>query len=87
MSKDKNDNICPNCGATLNANTGCTDGTKPEPGDISICLYCQSINIFSEHMTTLKLPQERYDAFSDEEKAEIEKVIQQLKALNIKFKG
>lgn len=86
MSKDRNDNICPSCGARLNANTGCTDGSQPEPGDISICLYCQSINVFSEHLTTLKLPQEKYDKLSDEEKAEIQEAIKMVKALNIKYK-
>jgi ribosomal protein L32 len=86
MDKNQSDNICPNCGAILNANTACTDGTKAGPGDISICLYCQSVNILSEHMTTLKLSQEEYDALDADIRAKIEKVIEVAKAMNIKYK-
>lgn len=41
---------CPNCKETLDAamNTDATTGNIPSDGDISVCAYCGSINVFKE---------------------------------------
>jgi hypothetical protein len=38
---------CPSCGKVLDAARSITQRRlTPQPGDISICLYCRAINIF-----------------------------------------
>lgn len=40
---------CRDCGADLNAATGAYDVTAdPDPGDVSVCLYCGCLSIFTE---------------------------------------
>lgn len=38
---------CPNCGKKLDCAT-CESEIKPEPGDISVCIYCTSFLIFND---------------------------------------
>ena len=41
--------LCPTCKISLDGASGVDCGdASPEPGDIAICPYCQSINVFSE---------------------------------------
>lgn len=38
---------CPHCGAKLDGATS-GDGAKPEPGDVTVCIYCGGINCFTD---------------------------------------
>ena len=38
---------CPTCGKLLDAATPATDpGTRPSPGDISVCIYCGGLGMY-----------------------------------------
>jgi hypothetical protein len=38
--------ICPTCGKTLDSAAGIGNPQLPNPGDVSICLYCANVAIF-----------------------------------------
>lgn len=42
---------CPHCGHILSAHSG---DQMPEPGDVSICYYCQHPSIFIDHFRIRK---------------------------------
>jgi hypothetical protein len=43
---------CPHCRHELNAATDTLrEGDRPQPGDISVCVYCAGINQWSADMT------------------------------------
>ena len=47
---------CPHCGACTNANSQLAgDAGKPQPGDLSICLYCSLPAVFGDGLA-LRLP-------------------------------
>ena len=46
---------CPHCSTVCDAATALTPGTQPDAGDISICLYCCGLALFTEEMD-LRLP-------------------------------
>jgi hypothetical protein len=39
---------CPACGTVLDAATGLTGKEGPEPGDLTVCLYCSAVLMFEE---------------------------------------
>ena len=41
---------CPSCGKKLDAATHPTEDVAPLPGDVTICLCCQDILIFTEDL-------------------------------------
>ena len=49
-------NVCPNkeCGKTLDGATNAddiNDKSSPEPGDVSICTYCETFLVYDDTMT------------------------------------
>lgn len=46
---------CLNCGKKLNACSSATAESMPNPGDITICLYCGHIMSFSDDMSLCEL--------------------------------
>jgi hypothetical protein len=40
---------CPECGVVNSGALG-VDGTRPKKGDVSICMYCRHISIFTEDL-------------------------------------
>lgn len=55
-------NFCPNCKKTMDSATSIDrDNHKPIPGDISICLYCQSLLIFDDNLMSQNPTQEQID--------------------------
>lgn len=49
MGKDH----CPNCNKLLDAATELSKEVKPNPGDISICIYCGTILVFAVDMALM----------------------------------
>lgn len=43
---------CPECGSKIDGSTPCGDDSElhPEPGDISMCLYCGVWLLFDAHL-------------------------------------
>lgn len=41
---------CPACGHDIEASTHLVDEVSPEPGDVSVCLYCGEFYIFDDDM-------------------------------------
>ncbi len=41
---------CPSCGKKLDAATHPTEDVAPSPGDVTICLGCQDVLIFTEEL-------------------------------------
>lgn len=41
---------CPTCGKTLDAATHPTEDVSPSPGDVTICIGCQDILIFTDEL-------------------------------------
>ena len=42
---------CPDCGAGLDRATETRPGAVPRPGDVSICMHCNAVNVFAEDLT------------------------------------
>lgn len=42
---------CPQCGAGLDGALGLTDDAGPKAGDITICLECRAVSVFSDAMS------------------------------------
>lgn len=53
---------CGHCGKVLDGSSKASDGTDPEPGDITFCIYCGGLNRFGEGL--------RLEGLSDEAAAE-----------------
>lgn len=43
---------CPVCRAEIDGQTSVAGQFTPKPGDVTVCLYCQSILIFTEDLQT-----------------------------------
>ncbi len=41
---------CPNCNTLVDMAVDPIGTMIPNPGDISVCIYCESVNIFSDDM-------------------------------------
>jgi len=58
-----NDNIkCPTCSKPADAATGIDHEKNPNPGDIAICFYCGSVNIYyweNDQLILIKAPKSK----------------------------
>jgi hypothetical protein len=46
---------CPRCRHEVDAATHPTEDVRPRPGDVSVCIGCQGVNLFAEDLT-LRMP-------------------------------
>jgi len=44
-------NRCPRCNEKLDAASALTEDVAVEPGDISMCMYCQAFLVFKDDLT------------------------------------
>jgi hypothetical protein len=49
---------CPNCGKTLDAAGSFAEGITPDPGDLTICLYCGHFMAFDDDLSFRELTPE-----------------------------
>jgi hypothetical protein len=61
---------CGHCGKDLDSASG-DGGHKPNPGDVSVCVYCCGINEFDAELRLVKLTDEQIDALPSESASEI----------------
>lgn len=59
---------CPYCNAEINRATSASGAEAPSPGDLSLCVYCQGLSVFSDDLTFRKI--------TDEERASIDEETQ-----------
>lgn len=59
---------CPSCGHEVDVSTSVQEDAVPNPGDISLCAYCGSINMFSSDMALIELPKVLFDTFDEDTK-------------------
>ena len=68
---------CPGCGAACDASTNLLGKQGPEPGDVSICLYCGMLMKFTDDMMLRQLTgTEMIEVLKDERVAKIERARQ-----------
>ena len=44
-------NFCPECNKKLDAATGVDHDSRPEPNDVTVCLYCATVLQFNDDLT------------------------------------
>lgn len=62
--------LCPHCGHLLDAATGLEAGTKPSPGDFSICLSCIEPLRFNDDLRPVAFAPGEYEALAQTHPAE-----------------
>jgi hypothetical protein len=62
---------CPACQRTLDAATDILGQATPEPGDLSVCVYCSVVLTFNTDLTLRSLRQAEFDALSEELRAQL----------------
>jgi hypothetical protein len=58
--------VCPRCGADADGATGIDDSEPvraPKPGDLVVCLYCGSFNVYREDLTQREMTAEELASF------------------------
>ena len=72
---------CPHCG-TVNDGHTAVDGSSacPQAGDVSICLYCSGVAIFTEHSLRVLDDAEFNEVMADPEMQQAIQVIAQMRA-------
>jgi hypothetical protein len=65
---------CLHCGAPLDGASGVGVDASPDPGDITVCIYCGHIMAFADDLTMRPLTDaEAYEAAGDERILAIQK--------------
>ncbi len=57
---------CPNCGHMIDACTGLQGKESPDPGDVTICMYCGALLRYGEGLSLIKLSPENAKKLCDE---------------------
>lgn len=52
---------CLNCGKLLDAAMNANTNERPDPGSLSICLYCGAVTIFGDDLRLRPLTQGEFD--------------------------
>lgn len=68
-------NLCTKCGYMVDAATGVSNGRDiPKPGDVSVCLNCGAVHIFTIALLLREPTQEEIDSFEPGFKAFLQHV-------------
>lgn len=71
---------CPSCEMALDAATDAYGEATPEPGDLTVCIYCAAILVFTDTMG-LRLPtDEEFAALPQETRQSVERLVQTINA-------
>jgi hypothetical protein len=67
---------CPKCGADLDGATA-ADGSrdKPEPGSLSVCIYCEALLHYDDNLRLAELTPDEFSALPEESQREITHVL------------
>jgi len=64
-------NQCPNCGKDIDSATGMDKGVPPNPGDLSVCLYCASFLVFNDDLSVRMITLEEVGDLAVEERSQL----------------
>jgi hypothetical protein len=76
MSTPTGTDYCPCCGHIIEAATNVDSELAPDPGDVTICLYCCNLLMFSDDMQLIKFPKVLFSTLSEEMRGKLSKVQQ-----------
>ncbi len=62
---------CPSCKKLLDAATSLEEGAVPNPGDISVCIYCGEFLLYGDDMALEILPKVIWDQLETELKIQL----------------
>jgi hypothetical protein len=73
---DVTPNRCPNCEHILEEATGITTQDAPKPNDVTLCIYCAAVLVFTEDMR-VRLPteEESNELASNSELMRMQKIV------------
>lgn len=69
---------CPNCGHALSWTTNLQDDEQPEPDDLTICLFCESVLVFDQAMALQRLTQAAYEDLDEDSQLAVTLMKQQV---------
>lgn len=85
MSKIGTPSPCPVCGKKLDAATSVEkEEAVPDPGDLSICLYCATVSVFDDNLKLKQMTNEEFAELPEEVKTSVRKTRDMLLEFNIK---
>lgn len=67
---------CPNCGYKLDAATSATGAGDPSPGDLTVCVRCAAVLVFTSEMAHRKFSEEETQGLDPETRALVVKAQQ-----------
>ena len=70
---------CPTCGKTLDAATNIEEDVEPSPGDVTICLGCKDLFIFTEELGLRRPTEAELQEFPLAEISRYQRALGQLK--------
>ena len=70
---------CPSCGKKLDAATHPTEDVAPSPGDVTICLGCQDLLIFTEELGLRRPTEAEIQALPLDEISRYQRALNELK--------
>ncbi len=70
---------CPSCGKKLDAATTFDEDVEPSPGDVTICLGCQDILIFTEELGLRRPTDQELETLPLLEISQMQRALGQLK--------
>lgn len=81
---DLKEDQCPHCGHTFDCASSERKEQVPEPGDVSVCLYCTGFMIFNEEMKLRVLTAEEIAEMPAEKRSDLIQLRKHLEFLNAK---
>ncbi len=79
MGKDH----CPHCGEILDAATAAEGKHEiPNPGDVSVCIYCAGLLVYADDMALTKLSDELFNSIPLEVRLELSKARYNIRKFN-----
>lgn len=77
-----NEPQCPKCRAKLDGASGIDYEDRPEDGDVSVCVYCYALLVYTPELDLRQLTLDEYTALSEDVKDTLANAQAMLKMLN-----
>lgn len=77
--------LCPACGACNDRCTNASGKDKPTSGDLTVCVYCGTVSVFTGPRLTLrKITDAEFEALDPEERRLLRRAQEVVKELDLK---